>query len=98
MPMMHRDLRPPIPPPRPRPTPPPPRSVSMATNRLTSVLPTNSPLVLAPSQATPWREEEASHSMRSLAYFIGTFVAALMLGIGSARDMIGTGAPPSAPH
>src|SRR3989304_6179596 len=86
MPMMHRDLRPPIPPPRPRPTPPPPRSVSMATNRLTSVLPTNSPLVLAPSQATPWREEEASHSMRSLAYFIGTFVAALMLGIGSASS------------
>ncbi|HZJ11611.1 MAG TPA: hypothetical protein VFD26_03035, partial [Methyloceanibacter sp.] len=59
--------------------PPAPRFVSMDTNRLTSVLPTNSPLVLAPSQATPWREEEeASHSMRSLAYFIGTFVAALM--------------------
>ena len=65
----------------------------MDTNRLTSVLPTNSPLVLAPSQATPWREEEASHSMRSLAYFIGTFVAALMLGIGSAWYMIERGSP-----
>src|SRR3990172_9862343 len=63
----------------------------MDTNRLTSVLPTNSPLVLTPSQATPWREEEASHSMRSLAYFIGTFVAALMLGIGSAWYMIERG-------
>ncbi len=63
----------------------------MDTNRLTSVLPTNSPLVLAPSQATPWREEEASHSMRSLAYFIGTFVVALMLGIGSAWYMIERG-------
>ena len=62
----------------------------MDTNRLTSALP-NSPLVLAPSQATAWREEEASHSMRSLAYFIGTFVAALMLGIGSAWYMIERG-------
>ena len=63
----------------------------MDTDRLTSVLPTNSPLVLSPSQAMPWREEEASHSMRSLAYFIGTFVAALMLGIGSAWYMIERG-------
>ncbi len=65
----------------------------MDTNRLTSALP-NSPLVLAPTQATAWREdEEASHSMRSLVYFVGTFVVALMLGIGTAWYMIERGSP-----
>lgn len=64
----------------------------MDSNRLTSALP-NSPLVLAPTQSTAWREEEASHSMRSLAYFVGTFVVALMLGIGSAWHMIERGSP-----
>jgi len=47
--------------------------------------------VLASSRATPWREEEGSHSMRSLAYFIGTFAVALVLGIGSAWYMIERG-------
>ena len=60
---------------------------------MTTALPKNSPLMLAPSHATPWREDEASHSMRSLAYFIGTFVVALMLGIGSAWYMIERGSP-----
>ena len=64
----------------------------MDTNRLTSALP-NSPLVLAPTQSTAWREEEATHSMRSLGYFVGTFVVALMLGIGSAWYMIERGSP-----
>jgi hypothetical protein len=64
----------------------------MDANRLTTAL-QNSPLVLAPTQSTAWREEEASHSMRSLAYFVGTFVAALMLGIGSAWYMIEHGSP-----
>jgi len=41
----------------------------------------------------PWREEDATHSMRSLGYFIGTFVAALVLGIGSAWYMIERGSP-----
>jgi hypothetical protein len=49
--------------------------------------------MLSPSHATPWREDEASHSMRSLAYFIGTFVVALMLGIGSVWYMIERGSP-----
>jgi hypothetical protein len=64
----------------------------MDTSQLTSAVP-NSPLLLAPTQATAWREEEASHSMRSLAYFVGTFVVALMLGIGSAWYMIERGSP-----
>ena len=64
----------------------------MDVNRLTTAVP-NSPLVLAPTQSTAWREEEASHSMRSLVYFVGTFVAALMLGIGSAWYMIEHGSP-----
>jgi hypothetical protein len=64
----------------------------MDTNRLTSA-PPNSPLVLAPTQSTAWREEEATHSMRSLGYFVGTFVVALMLGIGSAWYMIERGSP-----
>jgi len=58
-----------------------------------TALPTNSQLLLVSSQAAPWREEEATHSMRSLAYFIGTFVVALMLGIGSAWYMIERGSP-----
>jgi hypothetical protein len=49
--------------------------------------------LLVSSQAAPWREEEATHSMRSLAFFIGTFVVALMLGIGSAWYMIERGSP-----
>jgi hypothetical protein len=64
----------------------------MDTDRLTTALP-NSPHVLAPTRSTAWREEEASHSMRSLAYFVGTFVVALMLGIGSAWHMIERGSP-----
>jgi hypothetical protein len=64
----------------------------MDTDRLTTALP-NSPLGLAPTQSTAWREKEASHSMRSLAYFVGTFVVALMLGIGSAWHMIERGSP-----
>jgi hypothetical protein len=64
----------------------------MDTDRLTTALP-NSQLVLSPTQSTAWREEEASHSMRSLAYFVGTFVVALMLGIGSAWHMIERGSP-----
>jgi hypothetical protein len=64
----------------------------MDVNRVTAVAP-NSPLLLAPTQSTAWREEEASHSMRSLAYFVGTFVVALMLGIGSAWYMIEHGSP-----
>jgi hypothetical protein len=64
----------------------------MDTDRLTTALP-NSPLVLAPTQSTAWREEQGSHSMRSLAYFVGTFVVALMLGIGSAWHMIERGSP-----
>ncbi|HEU4476652.1 MAG TPA: DUF1214 domain-containing protein, partial [Methyloceanibacter sp.] len=39
------------------------------------------------------REDGATHSMRSLAYFIGTFIGALMLGIGSAWYMIERGSP-----
>jgi hypothetical protein len=53
----------------------------------------NSPPLLAPSHSMPWREEEATHSMRSLGYFIGAFVAALVLGIGSAWYMIERGSP-----
>jgi hypothetical protein len=64
----------------------------MDPDRVTSAL-HNSPVSLAPSHAAPWREDEASHSMRSLAYFIATFVAALMLGIGSAWYMIERGSP-----
>ena len=64
----------------------------MDANRLTTAVP-NTPLALAPTQSTAWREEEASHSMRSLAYFVGTFVVALMLGIGSAWYMIEHGSP-----
>jgi hypothetical protein len=55
----------------------------MDVERVTTAL-QNTPPLLAPSQSMPWREEGATHSMRSLAYFIGTFVVALMLGIGSA--------------
>jgi hypothetical protein len=36
-------------------------------------------------------QDESTHSMRSLAYFIGTFVVALLLGIGSAWHMIERG-------
>jgi hypothetical protein len=64
----------------------------MDTARVTSAS-HNPSMLLAPSHATPWREDEASHSMRSLAYFIATFVAALMLGIGSAWYMIERGSP-----
>ncbi len=64
----------------------------MDPDRLTA-LPTDSQLMFASSRATPWREEDATHSMRSLAYFIGTFVVALMLGIGSAWYMIERGSP-----
>lgn len=53
----------------------------------------NSPPLLAPPHSRPWREEEATHSMRSLGYFIGAFVAALFLGIGSAWYMIERGSP-----
>jgi hypothetical protein len=38
-------------------------------------------------------QDESTHSMRSLAYFIGTFVVALLLGIGSAWHMIERGSP-----
>jgi hypothetical protein len=58
---------------------------------LTSAL-TNPPFVLS-SAATTRREEEVSHSMRDLAYFIGTFAVALFLGIGSAWYMIEYGLP-----
>jgi hypothetical protein len=58
-----------------------------------TALPTNFQLLLVSSPAAPWREEEATHSMGSLAYFIGTFVVALMLGIGSAWYMIERGSP-----
>jgi hypothetical protein len=58
---------------------------------LTSVLP-NPPIALAPPRAAPWRVAENT-SMRSLAYFIGTFAAALVLGIGSAWYMIEHGSP-----
>jgi hypothetical protein len=64
----------------------------MDPDRLTA-LPTNPQLMFASSRPAPWREEEATHSMRSLAYFIGTFVIALMLGIGSAWYMIERGSP-----
>jgi hypothetical protein len=64
----------------------------MDTSRLTTALP-NPPLVLAPTQSTAWREEEATHSMRSLAYFVGTFGVARMRGIGSAWHMIERGSP-----
>ena len=62
----------------------------MGADRLTAL---PNPLLLSPSHSTPWREEQATHSMRSLAYFIGTFVVALMLGIGSAWYMIERGSP-----
>ena len=58
---------------------------------MTSVLP-DQPFGLAAPRAKPW-VEEGSHSMRSLAYFIGTFAVALMLGIGSAWYMIEQGSP-----
>ena len=58
---------------------------------MTSVLP-DQPFGLAPPRAKPW-VEESSHSMRSLAYFIGSFAVALMLGIGSAWYMIEEGSP-----
>jgi hypothetical protein len=58
---------------------------------LTSVLP-DQPFGLATPRPKPW-VEEGSHSMRSLAYFIGTFAVALMLGIGSAWYMIEQGSP-----
>lgn len=49
--------------------------------------------MLAPSRTTAWREDEAGHAMRSLVYFVGTFVVALILGIGSAWYMIERGSP-----
>ncbi|MGZ5823955.1 MAG: DUF1214 domain-containing protein [Hyphomicrobium sp.] len=58
---------------------------------MTSVLP-DQPFGLAAPRVKPW-VEEGSHSMRSLAYFIGTFAVALMLGIGSAWYMIEQGSP-----
>lgn len=60
--------------------------------RLTSVLP-NMPLS-GPStrNSSLWREE-GSTSMRALGYFIGTFAAALIVGIGSAWYMIERGSP-----
>jgi hypothetical protein len=58
---------------------------------LTSVLP-DQPFGLAAARAKPW-VEESSHSMRSLAYFIGTFAVALVLGIGSAWYTIEEGSP-----
>ena len=64
----------------------------MDTHRLTTALP-NPPFVLSSSPASARREEEASHSMRNLAYFIGTFAVALLLGIGSAWYMIEYGSP-----
>jgi hypothetical protein len=64
----------------------------MGADRVTTAL-QNSPPLLAPSHSMPWREEDATHSMRSLAYFIGSFVAALILGIGSAWYMIERGSP-----
>jgi len=39
------------------------------------------------------REEDVGHSMRSLVYFVGTFLVALILGIGSAWYMIERGSP-----
>lgn len=53
----------------------------------------DSPYMLAPTRATAWREDEAGPSMRSLVYFIATFVIALILGIGSAWYMIEHGSP-----
>jgi hypothetical protein len=53
----------------------------------------DSPLTLAPARATVWRDDEAGHSMRSLVYFVATFVVALILGIGSAWYMIDHGSP-----
>jgi hypothetical protein len=58
---------------------------------LTSAL-TNLPFLLSSSPTTR-REEERSRSMRDLAYFIGTFVVALFLGMGSAWYMIEYGSP-----
>ena len=55
-------------------------------DHLTSAL-TNLPFVLS-SSPTARREDEVTHSMRDLAYFIGTFAVALLLGIGSAWYMI----------
>ena len=53
----------------------------------------DSPLMLAPTRPTVWREDGADHSMRSLVYFVATFVVALILGIGSAWYMIERGSP-----
>jgi hypothetical protein len=64
----------------------------MDAERVTTAL-HNTPPLLVPSRSMPWREEEATHSMRSLAYFIGTFIVALMFGIGSAWYMIERGSP-----
>ena len=47
----------------------------------TVALATRYPLTLAPARATVWRDDEAGHSMRSLVYFVATFVVALILGI-----------------
>lgn len=58
---------------------------------MTSAL-TNLPFVLS-SSPTARREDEVTHSMRDLAYFIGTFAVALLLGIGSAWYMIEYGSP-----
>src|SRR5215831_9780310 len=63
----------------------------MDADRLTSAL-TNLPFVLS-SSPTARREDGATHSMRDLAYFIGTFAVALLLGIGSAWYMIEYGSP-----
>lgn len=50
-------------------------------------------VMLASSRPAASREEDAGHSMRSLVYFIGTFLVALVLGIGSAWYMIERGSP-----
>jgi hypothetical protein len=47
--------------------------------------------MLASSRPAASREEDAGHSMRSLVYFVATFLVALVLGIGSAWYMIERG-------
>jgi hypothetical protein len=54
--------------------------------------------MLPSSRGTSWREEETGQSMRALVYFIGTFLMALVLGIGSAWYMIERGSPLTNPH
>ncbi len=45
------------------------------------------------SSRSPSPGDDAGHSLRSLAYFVGAFLAALILGIGSAWYMIDRGSP-----